>query len=48
MKPTLTLLALWLLAGCSSLPAAENKLNVLCLAVDEMNSDLGCFYQPPD
>lgn len=38
-----TLLALFLFV--SSLHAAEKKLNVLFIAVDDMNNDLGCYGQ---
>jgi uncharacterized sulfatase len=46
MKRTTTLLAVLLLAACVSLLAADKKLNVLFIAVDDMNNDLGSFGHP--
>ena len=46
MKRTLTLLAAVLLASPFCLHAKEKKLNVLFIAVDDMNNDLGCYGHP--
>ncbi len=38
-------LAYWILAAPDA-GAAERKLNVLFIAVDDMNNDLGCYGHP--
>ena len=40
------LLAALILASTSTLTAAERKPNVLFIAVDDMNNDLGCYGDP--
>src|SRR6476646_4461392 len=49
MKPTRLLLCVTLAVFAVAAPnaqAAERKLNVLFIAVDDMNNDLGCYGQP--
>lgn len=45
-KHFLTLLAVLPLAAGASLCAADKNLNVLFIAVDDMNNDLGCYGNP--